>query len=192
MANSSFRNGRRVVLKPLDDDCLLDGELHPSIALRLERVRELPMTAVANLHGVELIDGRAVLVWDYVEGRTLEQILGTLDKAAHERLKRDVQLVVEQLHGLGIVHGALHGRNVIVDDRGAVRITHVSPLLHSDERVDFAALERLFGDVDGAEVMEQPAARDGIRMRAAAGAVLAIVIGAAVVISILWYAWGQP
>ena len=107
------------------------------------------MTAVANLHGVEVIEGRAFLVWDYVEGRTIEEILATLGDDTRDRLKRDVRLMVEQLHGQGIVHGALHGRNMIVDERGGVRITHVSPLLHSDERVDFAALERLFGEPAG-------------------------------------------
>jgi hypothetical protein len=34
--------------KRLDDDCLLDRELHPSIAERLHRVRELPVCNVAN------------------------------------------------------------------------------------------------------------------------------------------------
>jgi hypothetical protein len=50
---SIMRGGRQVVLKKLDDDCLLDGQLHPSIKLRLERVRELPVRCVANFLGVE-------------------------------------------------------------------------------------------------------------------------------------------
>src|SRR5262249_5668254 len=50
---------------------------------------------------------------------------------------------VESLHALGIVHGALHERNVIVERDGGVRLTHVSPLLHSDPDQDVAALLRL-------------------------------------------------
>ena len=38
--------------KPLSDDCLLGGELHPSIAERLARVRELPVSSIANFYGV--------------------------------------------------------------------------------------------------------------------------------------------
>ena len=53
----------RVIRKPLDEDCLLDGDLHPNIRLRLSRVRELPMTAVANLHGVERAGEQVFLIW---------------------------------------------------------------------------------------------------------------------------------
>ena len=44
--------GRGVVLKKMDDDCLLRGQLHPSIKERLARVRELAHGGVANLYGV--------------------------------------------------------------------------------------------------------------------------------------------
>src|ERR1044071_6046711 len=44
--------GQRVVLKVLDEDCLLRGQLHPNIHDRLERVRELAHPKVANLHSV--------------------------------------------------------------------------------------------------------------------------------------------
>ena len=44
--------GRGVVLKRMDDDCLLRGQLHPSIRERLARVRELAHGGVANLYGV--------------------------------------------------------------------------------------------------------------------------------------------
>src|SRR5687767_13638500 len=44
--------GRGVVLKKMDDDCLLRGQLHPSIRERLGRVRELAHGGVANLYGV--------------------------------------------------------------------------------------------------------------------------------------------
>src|SRR5688572_11634240 len=46
-------NGRKVVLKVLEADCLLKGQLHPSIKERLARVRELAHLQVSNLHGVE-------------------------------------------------------------------------------------------------------------------------------------------
>jgi hypothetical protein len=127
---------RRVVLKRLDDDCLLEGQLHPTIRERLNRVRELPLTTVASLIGVEKSDGVAQLVWEFVPGRTLEEIHG--DAAAWARWAREVILAVEALHAAGIVHGAIHERNVIVDAAGQVRLTHVSPLLHNDRDHDAA------------------------------------------------------
>src|SRR6266571_2713082 len=68
-------NGRRVVLKMLEGDCLLKGQLHPMIKDRLGRVRELAHLGVANLHGVERDGERAFLVWEYVEGIALEEYL---------------------------------------------------------------------------------------------------------------------
>src|SRR5207253_3384972 len=50
---------------------------------------------------------------------------------------------VEGLHALGIVHGAIHGRNVIVRPDGGVTLTHVSPLLYHEMAVDVEALKEL-------------------------------------------------
>src|SRR5882757_4794505 len=111
---------KRTSSKPLDQDCLLDGQLHPSIRVRLNRVRELPLTSVANLIGVEKVDGVAQLVWEFVPGTPLEGIRG--DEAAWGRWAREVILAVEALHSTGIVHGAIHERNIIITDAGDVRL----------------------------------------------------------------------
>ena len=206
--------GRRVILKPLDDDCLLKGHLHPLIKDRLGRVRELAHLGVANLLGVERLDGRCFLVWQHVEGRTLEEHLAGSEKGQWALRDIALRLVqsVEALHALGIVHGALHARNIIIEPDGALRLTHISPLLYTDMAVDIEALLDLLSDLgheqsaqeelptlrqiaaqltalpraaaDGA--VEAPAAeRDGMKLRRAAliGAAAATVIGAGV-------AWG--
>jgi tRNA A-37 threonylcarbamoyl transferase component Bud32 len=129
------RGGRQVVLKRLDDDCLLDGQLHPSIKLRLERVRELPVRCVANFLGVER-DAVCIaqVVWEFVPGTALADV----KSADWLKLSREVVLAVQSLHAAGIVHGAIHGGNVILDDAGDVRLTHVSPLLYTDPDHDAA------------------------------------------------------
>jgi hypothetical protein len=127
----------RLTSKRLDADCLLDGQLHPSVRQRLERVRELPLMHVANLIGVEKNeDGVAQLVWQFIPGTPLEEIRG--DAPAWGRWAREVILAVEALHSSGIVHGAVHERNVIVDPLGEIRLTHVSPLLYTDTDHDAA------------------------------------------------------
>jgi tRNA A-37 threonylcarbamoyl transferase component Bud32 len=130
------RGGRKVVLKKLDDDCLLDGQLHPSIKLRLERVRELPVRCVANFLGVErdAATGVAQMVWEFVPGTPLAQV----KSAEWLKLSREVVLAVQSLHASGIVHGGIHGGNVILDVAGEVRLTHVSPLLYTDPDNDAA------------------------------------------------------
>jgi hypothetical protein len=155
-----FCHGRRVVLKPLDADCLLDGQLHPMICQRLERVRELPLLRVANLIAVERDEqGIGQLVWEYVSGTPLEEM--DCDRGQWLRVMREVLLSIESLHSAGIVHGAIHARNMIVEPSGAIRLTHISPLLYSEPEQDAAdAIEMFlglgFGDPDspGADAIE--------------------------------------
>jgi hypothetical protein len=158
-ANESWRSlapgNRQVVLKRLDPDCLLRGagKLHPSIRDRLARVRELAHARMANLHGVERDpawdEDAAYLVWEYVEGETLEEWAVKPEVSAGDLLlvARELILTVEALHARGIVHGAIHGRNVIIDPAGRLRLTHVSPLLYTEPRNDLDSIAALFHDL---------------------------------------------
>lgn len=129
---------RQVVLKPLDTDGVVNGKLHPSIKDRLGRVRELAHGGVANLYGVEKdAAGTAWLVWDYVDGQTLAEFVASQPTSrALCVVVREALLAVESLHGRGIVHGAIHERNVIVENLRQVRLTHVSPLLYAEPAED--------------------------------------------------------
>jgi hypothetical protein len=156
---------RRVVLKRLDPDCLLraapNPRLHPGIRDRLARVRELAHARVANLYGVEHDAGLVYLVWEFVDGVTLEEWAAN---AAVPRLTpqqvllvaRELILTVESLHARGIVHGAIHGRNVIVDNEGRVKLVHVSPLLYTEPKHDLASIAGLFREL-AARVHEEDA-----------------------------------
>ena len=149
---------RRVVLKRLDPDCVLRGgtKLHPSIRDRLTRVRELAHPRVANLHGVERDagwqGGAAYLIWDFVEGQTFEDWATQPHVSARELLliARELILTVEALHGRGIVHGAIHGRNIIIDPAGRLQLTHISPLLYTETQNDLDAISALFEDIAAA------------------------------------------
>ena len=141
-------SGNRVILKTLDDACLQHGRLHPNVKERLARIRELPVRDLAMLHGVEIVDGQPVLVWDDLPGETLAQFVS---HARPPGLGRDVSLLVDALHGHGIVHGAIHARNVIVDSTGRPRLTHLSPLLHYEPEVDRIELAKMLDELGLAE-----------------------------------------
>ncbi len=149
--------GRDVLLKVLDPDCLLvrlqEVKLHPNVRDRLARVRELAHAGVANLYGVErdpqFGGGIASLIWEHIPGKTLEDWAAMTEVAPPQLLlvARELILTVAALHGRGIVHGALHGRNVIVTPEGRLRLTHVSPLLYADPRHDLACIAELFREL---------------------------------------------
>lgn len=133
--------GRGVVLKRMQEDCLLRGLLHPSIRERLSRVRELAHAGIANLHGVGREGEGAWLIWEYVEGQTFDAYI-----AAHRTPRelaavgRELALTVESLHVQGVVHGAISPTNVFISPYGTVRLTHVSPLLYNDPAADADAV----------------------------------------------------
>lgn len=202
---------RRVVLKPLDQDCLLDGQIHPTIRLRLQRIQELPLTSVANLYGVEEIERQPRLVWAFVEGATLQDADRALDEARIKSLRREVLHAVSALHACGIVHGDLHARNIFLDDRGAVHLTHISPLLYDDPKQDLDAIDRMFGGGDGmrsgaatglestgeltvgltggltGEVTSEPAEPRALRTRAIVAATIAAAVGIGIALFIARY-----
>ena len=130
--------GREVVLEVVDEDCLLRGNLHPSIRERLSRVRELAHAGVANLHGVGREGPAAYMIWEYVPGRSFDEFVNEPARTPREllMLARELILSVDTLHMQGIVHGALVGGNVIVLPDRSIRLTHVSPLLFTDPSVD--------------------------------------------------------
>lgn len=141
--------GQRVVLKRLESDCLMRGQLHPSIRDRLMRVRELALKSVATLRTVERADDDAWLVWDYIDGDTFDDYTTDSQQTSQQLsvIARELVLSVDALHGQGIIHGAIHGRNVILTPDGQVRLTHVSPLLYNDPAEDVSRLVKLLRDV---------------------------------------------
>lgn len=142
-------HGRRVVLKQLPEDCLLGRRLHPMVQDRLRGVRELAVLHLANLLGVQHDGPRLYLVWEYLPGLTLQDWLsqGPHSLASIKAVARQLVDVIESIHALGMVHGAVHARNVIIGEGDQVRLTHVSPLLFDDPENDRQALVRLLGQM---------------------------------------------
>lgn len=183
-----------VVRKPIDVDCLLGGQLHPSVADRLARVRDLPVMAMANLRSVDRDPSGVWLVWEYIEGKTLpEYLAGRPDPEELDRIRRDLSGIVEQIHAHGIVHGAIHANNVIIDLQGRVRMTHISPLLYSDPDQDVDALRELLAAYapppsEHALVAEKTRDREtGTRIRAYLLVAASILSGFLIFWAILWY-----
>lgn len=131
--------GRRVVHKRLPDDCCQRGQLHPSVRLRLQKFRELPLASFVNVIGVERTDRGVVLVSEYVDGSALDHV----PESDRIRMTRELRLAVMSMHQHGMVHGAIKPGNVIVTPDNAVKLIDPSPLLHDDPAVDLAAVDAM-------------------------------------------------
>jgi hypothetical protein len=131
-----------LVFKRLEPDCIHRDQLHPSIRHRLTKVRELAHPRIATLRTAHHYAGFPCLLWTYLDGQTWDQVIPT---AGEDRLRlcREFAAAVGGLHENGIVHGSLHGRNVIVRQGGQVWLTHISPYLYTNPQADVQALVSL-------------------------------------------------
>jgi hypothetical protein len=137
-----------VVLVRLEDDCLHQGILHPSVRDRLARLRELPHPRVATLRGVERWNGIAYLVWIYLDGENWDDHVRQHPEQ-FPMLAASVAAAVDALHDLGIVHGNLHGQNIIVRPDGEPWLTQISPYLYTDPQADISAVMDLLRQTAG-------------------------------------------
>jgi hypothetical protein len=186
--------GRDVVLKAIYADCLLGDRLHPGIADRLARVRELAHPGVANLYAIQKNDGQMVAVWEYLAGETLEEYARRIQsREDFAGLEKEIRLSVQGLHVLGIVHGRLHERNIFVDARGKVLLTHVSPLLFYDAAVDDADLAMMFASLARArgwkreEDAKSPDSIGRLRIGPLIGAMAIFIAAIGLALAIIWY-----
>jgi serine/threonine protein kinase len=92
-----------------------------------QKVKEL---SGINHHGIaRLIDGDYgwqgfYYVREYVEGRSLEQLLkeGEVGEEKARAIAEEVCRALERVHARGIVHGALKPENIFVDKKGVVKV----------------------------------------------------------------------
>ncbi len=140
--------GRAVVLKQIDPTCLLGNQLHSQIRDRLNAIRGLAHPQVANLYAVERDGDFVFAVWEYLDAQPFDQWAAREGREQRHviLMARELVLAVEALHALGIVHGRLHAGNIFVHD-GRIRLTHLSPLLYTDQREDAVGVIRMLRDV---------------------------------------------
>jgi serine/threonine protein kinase len=118
------RLGRDVAIKVLPDDLRRDPE-------RLERFRrearllaQLNHPHVATVHGLEEVNGKALLVMELVEGETLAERIARGPIPIEPGIQIFLQLAegLEAAHERGIVHRDLKPANVMIRPDGEVKI----------------------------------------------------------------------
>lgn len=77
---------------------------------------------IATLHEYRQVNGRPCLVMEYVEGPTLDRLIGRLSIADTEALVRPIAEAVGYLHGRGIVHRDLKPANVKRTPDGSIKL----------------------------------------------------------------------
>jgi serine/threonine-protein kinase len=97
-------------------------------ALRLRQEAEataaLDHPTVVRVHGFGVEGGRPYLALEWIEGRSLAQLLreGPLESRAAAWLMARVAEAVHHAHLRGVLHGALHADHVLLDTAGLPRV----------------------------------------------------------------------
>ncbi len=126
------QEGRDVAIKVLH-------QASPEAARRLRRearaTEGLDPARIAQVYDVgETSTGRAFLVMEYVEGRTVRQMLqeGGVARPEALRILRELAMTLGAAHGAGLVHRDVKPDNVIVRDDGRVVLLDFGIVKHLD------------------------------------------------------------
>lgn len=175
--------------QPLPPDCLLGGKVHPSIAERLERVRQLPVAAVANYLGLQEEAGQFWMVWQQLDATPIAEIdWATLSHEQRSKIAAQLSQVLAAMHSHGIVHGTVNASNVLLDRTGNLHLTHISPLLYDDPAYDELSADLLMGHILPDGESDTKPATPSDRPRQTGWSILLIAgVGILMFFGLLWY-----
>ncbi len=116
---------RRVAVKKMRDEIRLDPADRKHFVTEARLVAQLHHPNVVDIYAI-VEDGNDVyLVFEFVEGRTLEDKLkaeGPLDVKTAVKIVKDMAAAVEHAHHLGIIHRDLKPSNVMLTADGRVKV----------------------------------------------------------------------
>jgi serine/threonine protein kinase/tetratricopeptide (TPR) repeat protein len=116
---------RSVALKFLPAALQRDPEARERLLREAKAVSKLNHKNVLTIHSVESIDGRDFLVMEYVEGRTLKEMLDAGEDIPMNQLFRISLQICDGLasaHEQGIVHRDVKPANILITPKGQVKI----------------------------------------------------------------------
>ena len=117
---------RRVALKTLPAAFRLDARRRERLKAEARAAAALSHHEnIATVHALEELNGSLWIVYEYVEGQTLRELLrreGALEPNALLNIARQVAGGLAEAHEHGVVHRDLKPENVIVTAKGGVKI----------------------------------------------------------------------
>jgi non-specific serine/threonine protein kinase len=116
--------GREVALKLLPDELKTDAARRARFEREAQTVASLNHPHVVTLHAVEEAEGRPFLVMEFVDGRTLDEVIddGGLSVGRFFDLALALTEAVAAAHAKGITHRDLKPGNVMLDSSGRLKV----------------------------------------------------------------------
>ncbi|HSB14933.1 MAG TPA: serine/threonine-protein kinase, partial [Bryobacteraceae bacterium] len=155
---------RFVALKVLPPEKVADPERKRRFVQEAKAASALNHPNIITIHDIDQVDGIDFISMELVAGKTLDRLIPRHGMRLNEVLKCAVQIAdaVAAAHGAGIVHRDLKPGNVMVTDKGQVKI------------LDFG-LAKLTDTADGSDELEMRTLRDGDAPRTVEGRIVGTV-----------------
>ncbi len=115
---------RRVALKFLPESLWNDPEARQRLLLEAKAASKLDHPSIVTIHGIEESDGRPFIVMAHVNGAPLDKYIAIRSLSVEEVINLTMQITdgLQHAHDAGVVHRDLKPGNILVDDKGRVRI----------------------------------------------------------------------
>jgi Tol biopolymer transport system component/tRNA A-37 threonylcarbamoyl transferase component Bud32 len=115
---------RFVAIKVLPAERVADPERKKRFVQEAKTASALNHPNIIHVYDIDQQEGTDFLAMEYVQGRTLDQLIPRHGMRLNETLKTSVQMAdaLAAAHGAGIVHRDLKPANVMVSENGLVKI----------------------------------------------------------------------
>ena len=116
---------REVAIKMLNEEFSDNEEAQAIFLTEARAIATLSHPNLVGIYDVTMIEGRAMIVFEYVEGKNLERVLGDsgrLTEAALLRVGIQMARALRYLHEQGFIHRDIKPANVLLQSDGLLRI----------------------------------------------------------------------
>ncbi len=115
---------RKVALKFLPAAMWNDGEAKQRLIREAKAASKLDHPNVVTIHGIEESDERLFIIMAHVAGTTLDKYLANGSYSTDDLIALALQITdgLQHAHEAGVIHRDLKPGNILVDDKGRVRV----------------------------------------------------------------------
>ncbi|MBP1599298.1 MAG: serine/threonine protein kinase, partial [Acidobacteria bacterium] len=115
---------RFVALKILPPEKVIDPDRKRRFVQEAKAASALNHPNIVHVYDIDQADGTDYIAMEYVEGKTLDQLIGHRGIRLNDALKHAVQIAeaLTKAHSVGIVHRDLKPTNLMVNEDGVVKV----------------------------------------------------------------------